>query len=145
MSPRTAATHDSFDRDPVARGSDRGFGFVFAAVFAGIGAIVLWKGGGAAWAWLGGSAVVLALALAAPAALGPFNRVWFLFGMALNRYVTNPLIMGVLFFLTVTPTGLILRAMNKDPLRLKRDPDAPTYWIERDPPGPEPKSMDRQF
>jgi hypothetical protein len=54
-------------------------------------------------------------------------------------------VMTLLFFTTVTPIALIMRAMGKDPLRLRLDPDAPTYWIERSPPGPEPATMPRQF
>ena len=53
--------------------------------------------------------------------------------------------MGLLFYVTVTPIGLIMRATGKDPLRLKFDPSARSYWIERTPPGPDPRSMKHQF
>jgi len=50
-----------------------------------------------------------------------------------------------LFFLVVTPIGLLMRALGKDPLRLRFDHASGTYWIERRPPGPTPDSMRDQF
>ena len=64
--------------------------------------------------------------------------------MALH-YVVTPVVMGLLFFLTVTPIALVMRARGKDPLRLKRDDGSASYWIVRQPPGPEPDTMRRQF
>lgn len=55
----------------------------------------------------------------------------------------NPLVLGFLFFAAVTPMGLAMRALGKDPLRRRFDRAAATYWIRRDPPGPGP--MSRQF
>jgi hypothetical protein len=74
----------------------------------------------------------------------PFNRLWLKFGLLLHKLV-NPIMMAFVFFGAVLPTGLIMRALGKDPLRLKRRPDANSYWIERHPPGPAPKSMKDQF
>jgi hypothetical protein len=54
-------------------------------------------------------------------------------------------VMGLLFYLTVTPTGLLMRLFRKDPLRLRFDPEAKSYWIERQPPGPAPETMRHQF
>ena len=53
--------------------------------------------------------------------------------------------LGLLFFVTIMPIGLVMRATGKDFLRLKRDPAAKTYWIDRTPPGPPPQSMKNQF
>ncbi len=72
------------------------------------------------------------------------NRLWFLFGMALHK-VISPLVMGLLFYLTVTPIALIMRAIGKDPLHRQFDPQAKSYWIERRPAGPAPETMRRQF
>src|SRR5690349_18305035 len=55
------------------------------------------------------------------------------------------LVVGLLFYVTIMPIGLVMRAMGKDFLRLKRDPNAKTYWIARTPPGPPPQSMKNQF
>jgi hypothetical protein len=54
-------------------------------------------------------------------------------------------VMAVLFYVTVTPIALLMRMLGKDPLRLRRDPDAASYWIHRTPPGPTPESMKNQF
>jgi len=137
--------HEDFKREETVRaGSERGFGVVFAVVFAVVGLWPLIAGGGVrTWA-LVVAALFAAAAAVAPAALRPFNRVWFLFGMALHK-VVNPLVMAILFYLTVTPVALLMRLAGKDPLRLKFDRDADSYWIERRPAGPAPESMRHQF
>jgi hypothetical protein len=125
-------------------GSNRAFGIVFAVVFA---IITLWPllSGRAPRLWAAVIAgIFLAAALFAPKILSPLNRAWFRLGLALHR-VVNPVVMAVIYYGTVVPIGLILRLRGKDPLRLKRDADATTYWISRDPPGPPRGSMTRQF
>ena len=130
--------------EPAKGGSDRGFGVVFVVVFVAIGLFPLLNGGPPrAWA-LGIAATFLAAALVWPALPAPLNRVWFKFGLLLQR-VVNPLVMALIYFAVVTPTGLVMRALGKDPLRLKYDPDARSYWSHRDPPGPERESMQNQF
>lgn len=129
---------------PVQMGSERSFGIVFAVVFALIGVWPL-KAGGDLRLWaLGLAALFLVVAFVAPKLLKPLNLVWFKVGLLLHKIMT-PLIMGLLFFLTVTPVGLLMRATGKDPMRLKRDPAVASYWISRDPPGPKPASMKNQF
>jgi len=59
--------------------------------------------------------------------------------------VVNPVAMAVLFYLLVTPLGLLLRLFGKDLLRLRGDKTASSYWIERQPPGPPPGTMVNQF
>ncbi|CAA6605033.1 conserved membrane hypothetical protein [Rhodospirillaceae bacterium LM-1] len=139
------STHEDFrGKTDVKQGSDRGFGLVFTAFFSIIG---LWPlmGGESPRPWaLGLAALFLAVSFIRPSLLKPLNRVWFLFGLLLHKII-SPLIMGLLFFLTVTPTGFIMRALGKDSLRLKRDPNAASYWIMRDPPGPDAGGMTRQF
>jgi hypothetical protein len=128
----------------VQRGSDRAFGLVFAGVFTVVGILPALRGGPfRGWA-LAVAAIFLAAAVARPVLLAPLNRAWTWVGLALHR-VMSPLVMGAIFYTTVTPIGLLLRAAGKDLLRLKPDPDASTYWIERQPPGPAPQSMRQQF
>ena len=79
-----------------------------------------------------------------PRVLAPLNIIWFRLGLLLH-HVVNPVIMAVVYYGAVVPMGLLLKARGKDLLRLKRDPDATTYWIVRDPPGPAPGSMKQQF
>ncbi|MFQ5785627.1 MAG: SxtJ family membrane protein [Alphaproteobacteria bacterium] len=139
------STHEDFDRKHEARiSSDRAFGLVFAGALAAVGLWPVLDGNGARWWALGLAFVLLAAALSGPAWLGPANRLWARFGLALHR-VVNPLITGLVFYLVVTPTGLALRALGKDPLRLRLDTSAKSYWIERRPPGPAPDTMKRQF
>jgi hypothetical protein len=59
--------------------------------------------------------------------------------------VVNPLIMGLVFYGAVLPTGLVMRALGKDVLRLKLEPDRDSYWLDRQPPGPAPETMKDQF
>jgi Saxitoxin biosynthesis operon protein SxtJ len=131
-------------RRRVVVGSNRTFGLVFAAVF---GVIALWPlaSGGMPRLWASALALAfLAVALVAPRLLSLLNRAWFYLGLALHR-VINPIVMAIIYYGTVVPVGLILRARGKDTLRLKRDPNAKSYWIERDPPGPPRGSMTKQF
>jgi Saxitoxin biosynthesis operon protein SxtJ len=140
------STHERIDRhEEVVGSSDRSFGFVFAGVFTIITLVKLWRG----WTdwgylWLGLAIAFAVAATAAPSILAPLNRVWLKIGLALHKVMT-PLIMGLLFFLVVTPIGLIMRATGKDILRLKRSPEEKSYWIDRTPPGPAPDTMKNQF
>ena len=138
-------THERLGRDDTpAGGSDRGFGIVFAVVFAVIGLFPL-LGGGPPRGWsLAVAGAFLVVALVRAHWLAPLNRAWTRFGLLLQRIV-NPLVMAVIYFAVVTPTGLAMRALGKDPLRLRYDPNAESYWIHRDPPGPERESMTNQF
>ena len=139
------AFHEDFSREADARiGSDRSFGIVFAVVFAVIGLFPLWAGAAVRpWALTLAGAVLFA-ALAAPKILGPANRLWFRFGMGLHRIVT-PVVLGFVFFSTVVPTAVVMRMAGKDPLRLSSDRHVASYWIKRDPPGPDPQTMRNQF
>lgn len=132
-----------FDRHHTEKvGSERSFGLVFAVVFGVIG---LWPliGGHPVRIWsLAIAAVFLVLAFARPAVLRPLNLLWFRFGLLLGRIV-SPIVMALIFYVAVVPTGLIMKLLGKDILRLRFDPDAGTYWIAREN-GPE-TSMKNQF
>lgn len=124
--------------------SDRSFGFVFAAVFLIIGLYPLLHAAGIrTWA-VAVSGVFLLLASFLPQVLAPANRLWTKFGLLLH-HIVSPIALGILFFLVVTPTGLLMRLFGKDPLRLRFDPAADSYWIKRDPPGPAAESLKNQF
>lgn len=140
-----AGLHESFEREEENLGStDRGFGQVFAGFFAIVAALKWWFGN-ALWPWwLAGAVVFLVLAYAAPKVLAPLNRLWTKLAMLLYKIV-NPLTMGFLFFLVMTPMGVVMRAFGKDFLRRRRAPEAKSYWIAREPPGPAPDSMKNQF
>ncbi|HYH79946.1 MAG TPA: SxtJ family membrane protein [Longimicrobium sp.] len=140
--PQTHAPHPA--DGGVVGPSDRAFGLTFAGVLTVVGLLPLVRGGGVrAWA-LAAAAVFLAAALAWPAVLTPLNRVWLRFGLLLHR-VMNPVILGIVFYFVITPMGLLMRLARSRPLKLGFDPAARSYWIPREPPGPEPETMKRQF
>jgi hypothetical protein len=145
MTDRAQSTHEVFSREEeVVAGSDRSFGLVMAGALAVVTALNAWHAG-RVWPWSAAlAAAFLIAALLRPTALNPLNRIWLKFGLLLHKIV-NPVIMALLFYGTVLPTGLIARAMGKDLLRLKREPDAQSYWIVRAPPGPSPETMKDQF
>lgn len=148
MSQKPAQTevqpaHDG-DEPPMKRASERVFGVAFAVVFTAIGLFPL-LGDGAPRAWaLTLAGALLALALVKPALLAPLNRAWFRVALVLQHCVSM-LAMGLLFYGVVTPTGLIMRGLGKDLLRLRYDRQASSYWLHRDPPGPSADSMGQQF
>jgi hypothetical protein len=126
----------------IARGSDRNFGIVFACVFMFIG---LWPmlhvSAPRLWA-LAIAATCLTASMLRPQLLSPMNQVWFRFGLLLH-HVMNSVLMFVMYYGAVVPTGLILRALGKDLLGLKLDHATTSYWIVRDRPGAGP--MEKQF
>lgn len=137
--------HENLTRQERINGSsNRAFGIVFVAVLALVSAWPLLFGN--PWRWWAGiaAAVLLTITLAAPQLLAPFNRAWTKLGLLMHA-VVNPLVMGFMFFAVITPIGLLMRALGKDLLRLKRDRHAASYWIERRPPGPAPDTMRNQF
>jgi len=138
-------THERLVVDEVVRGSsNRSFGFTFAIVFAVVALWPLVRGRSVrGWALIVAAAFGLA-ALALPRVLAPLSRLWLRFGLLLHACV-SPIIMGLVFYTTVTPIGLVRRVLGQDPLRLRFDRDAVTYWIARHPPGPAPDTMPRQF
>jgi hypothetical protein len=139
------ASHENFARqDDVRMGSERSFGIVMAVALLLVAALNWWHDGHV-WIWLcGAAALFLIAAFVWPRALKPLNWIWFKFGMLLHA-VINPAVMGLLFYGAVLPTGLIMRALGKDLLRLRREPDSDSYWIVRNPPGPKPETMKDQF
>src|SRR5262245_14005177 len=115
-------THESFTRDDhSAPGAERSFGIVMAAAFALLALLNYWYDG-QVWPWLGAiAAAFLATACVWPSALRPLNRAWFKFGMLLHAII-NPIVMGLVFFVAVWPTAVVMRLLRKDLLRLKPEP-----------------------
>ena len=138
-------THEDFGRRAPQPGStNRSFGLVVGGFVVILGAWPLWHGGQLrSWSLAAGAALII-IAILYPSLLQPLNRIWTGLGLLLGR-VTNPLIMALVFYLVFTPFAVFLRLIGKDSLRLKFDPEADNYWIPRDPPGPEPDTMQNQF
>ena len=119
---------------------EKHFGFLFAAVFTIMAFWPLWPLRAPNLYWLGGAGAWFAAALIYPRILAPLYRVWMVFGHALG-WLNARLILGIVFFLLVTPIGLVMRLAGKDPLRLRR---SGSYWVVRDKELP-PQSMRNQF
>jgi len=148
------STHETYSQSEEIEGSsDRSFGLTVGGILLAIAAIRIglgwWSSGVVHLGWLEwalgliGLPLVL-LGLVAPSVLAPLNKGWIKLGLLLFKIV-NPIVLGLIFLLTILPIGLLLRLFGKDPLRLKFEPDAKSYWITRDPPGPTPDSMPQQF
>ena len=143
------ALHENFTaRDDVKAGSERSFGLIFAVVFIIVALLPLLTlsdqpGSLRLWALFVAAFFAIA-ALTMPRLLALPNKLWYRFGLLLHKII-NPLIMVLLFFLNVTPIGLIMRSLGKTPLKLGFDKSAESYWIPRTPPGPAPETMKRQF
>ena len=118
------------DSDKIKISSNRSFGLLFFVVFL---IISLWplthEGSIRIWSVII-SAVFLILGLINSKLLTPLNLLWFKFGMILGAII-SPIVMGIVFFLVVTPTGLILRIMGRDLLNKNYDKEKETYWIKR--------------
>ena len=126
--------------DDVKISSNRSFGIVFFVVFLLIALYPLTYGGEIRIWSLIISIIFLILGLLNSKILAPLNKIWFKFGIFLGK-IASPLIMGIIFFLVVTPIGLIMRLLGKDLLNLKYN-QGKTYWIEKK--GPKSK-MKNQF
>ena len=141
---KPSATHERLASDEhVHPSSNRVFGFVFAGFLTIVAITRLIAGQPVRW-YLGAAAILLVVAVARPSLLAPFNRLWTRLGTLLHRGV-SPVVLGLVFYTTITPIGLFLRVTGKDVLRLRLDREASTYWIERRPPGPPPDTMRYQF
>ncbi len=120
--------------------SNRNFGFVFFVVFLIISFYpLIFNGEITKWS-LVISLIFLILGLVNSKILTPLNRLWFKFGIFLGKII-SPIIITLIFFIVVTPIGLIMRLLRKDLLNLKFNKNK-TYWIKKN--GPKSK-MKNQF
>ena len=121
--------------------SNRNFGLVFFVFFLIIG---LWPllGTNEIRYWsIFFSVIFFLLGITNSKLLNPLNKIWFNFGILLGKMI-SPLVMGIIFFLVVTPIGVIMRVFGKDILSLKYNKKNKSYWIEKN--GPKSK-MKNQF
>ncbi len=120
------------------------FGWTMAAVILVVfGLLIPWLRGVAIPFWPSGVALALvAWSTVAPASLDPLYRVWMKLGLLLSR-VTTPLILTLVFLLTIVPTALVMRLLKRDPLHRRLDTEAKTYRVESDQ--TTEKSLDNPF
>lgn len=137
--------HENYSRvEEVKVSSDRSFGIVFLFIFLVSGLWLVSGGHPEGWVFLVVSISLFLITLRCPSILSPLNLAWFKFGLLLSR-VVNPIMLGAVFFLVITPIAVIRRLLSKDSLHLKFNPKLKSYWIDRNPPGSKPSSMTRQF
>ena len=110
-------------------GSNKSFGVVFFVVFLLIGLWPILKGNELRIWSIVISLIFFILGILNSKILTPFNKVWFRFGIFLGNFI-SPIIMGIVFFLVVTPTGLIMKLFKKDLINLRKN-NSSTYWIEK--------------
>ena len=128
------------DHKDIKIGSNRSFGLVFFVVFLLISIYPFLKDGNIRIWSLIISFIFLFLGLLNSNLLSPLNKLWFKFGLFLGKII-SPIIMGIIFFLVVTPIAVIMRLLKKDLLNLKFKENN-TYWIDKS--GPKSK-MKNQF
>jgi hypothetical protein len=134
-------THDHHSSD---RPSNQKFGWLFALLCAGAGSYVHWKSGHRLSLGLFALAVFFgASAALVPKVLEPLNEVWHQIGIFLGRFV-SPVVLGLIFFLLITPIAVCMHLAGRDALRLKKRMTS-SYWIDREPAGPAPDSFKNQF
>ena len=126
---------------PTEKSSEKSFGVIFSIVFLIVSLYPLINSEGLRiWA-LVVSTIFFLIAFVAPKVLVLPNKLWFKFGLLLGSIVA-PIVMTLVYFVTVVPTGLIMRVLGKDLLTQKLDKNAKSYWIERSEPM---GSMKNQF
>ena len=115
--------------DEIKIGSNRSFGIVFFVVFLLIGSYPLLKGGDLKIIPILISIIFFILGAINSKILTPLNKFWFKFGLLLGQII-SPIVMGVIFFLVVTPIGYLMRLLGKDVLRLKKT-NHNSYWVKK--------------
>ena len=128
------------DYNDIKISSNRSFGVVFFIVFLLIALYPLLNNNEVRLWSLIISALFLILGILNSKILSPLNKIWFKFGLILGKII-SPIIMGIIFFLVVTPIGFIMKLLGKDLINLKFN-NKKSYWIEKS--GPKSK-MKNQF
>jgi len=124
--------------------SNRKFGFFFSAVFALVAGYFWFKENTQLLSVFGGLlGATLLTTLIKPGLLMPFNKLWMGLGYVIGRIV-SPIVLGIIFFVLMTPMGVIQRLFGRDELRLKPQTNT-SHWKVREPAGPEPASFKQQF
>ena len=128
------------NKNPAAR-ELKIFGLLFAVFFGLLGAMFWWHGwyNAATIVWYS-AAFILVAYLIVPQVRQPIYLIWS-YALYPIGYVITLVLMGVVFYLVITPTGLLMRLFGRDPLSRKFRPGDSTYWIRRR----EDASLDRYF
>jgi hypothetical protein len=131
------------DRRPVSLGQLRSFGYIMALVFGALGVLYYVKANEVWIPFALVSGVLCLSALFARRLLEPFYRGWMAFGAVL-AWINTRIVLGVVFYVIITPIALVIRVMRKDLLDERIDRNKESYWKRRTE-APSPESMERQF
>jgi ABC-type uncharacterized transport system permease subunit len=113
----------------------RRFGLALGAGLSVLGSILLWRDKSAAPWILAVAATLLLIAILQPRVLWPLEKVFARVARVVTAALTY-LVLTLTFIFLVTPMGLVMRLLGKDPLALKPAPDQPSFWVEVEPDGP---------
>ena len=124
--------------------TNRKFGWFFVAVFSAVSAYAFWKG----WSAVSSATLIVTILFAvatflSPQLLAPLNRLWYALGILLGRIV-SPIVLGLIFFVLITPVSLVTRLFGRDELKMKKR-SVRSYWVDRSPPGPPSDSFKNQY
>ena len=126
------------------RNSNRSFGLLIGGVLLLVAGLHYWKERPDFFVWLIVAVVFIAVSLLMPRILAPLRRLWLKLGHLMS-IVVSPIILALMYVLAIVVTGVLIRLFGKDLLSLKLKPAEASYWIKRNPPGPESKSLADQF
>jgi len=109
---------------------------ILALLFLGIGCVagayvLLWKGSTNGYIWIAVGAALGACRIVPPL-FRLIYRFWVGFSIVLGYFVSR-ILLTIIFFIVLLPTGIIMRVLGKDPMERRRDPDATTYWKQKEP------------
>lgn len=121
----------------------RSFGFTVGGVFALLGIILLWRGKETGWVFIVGGSPLLALGALKPSLLKPLQKAWMTLAMAMGWVMTR-VILTVVFYLVLTPIGLLVKLSGKDLLDLKFELSSSSYWRRREK-GAQQTDCEKQF
>ncbi|MBD3235441.1 MAG: hypothetical protein GF330_01910 [Candidatus Eisenbacteria bacterium] len=122
----------------------RRFGLTVGCAFLVLAALLFWKQRPLWPLFAGLSGAFLLLGVIWPPVLGPIERIWMKAARVMGWFMTR-VILGLVFVLLFAPAGLVIRLLGKDPLELRRDPQARSYWHRRSPRDAAPEKMERMF
>jgi len=130
----------------VKTSSDRAFGFTFTIVFFLVAFAFLKRNSQAQYLAIIFSILTFLVSIMKPSFLSPLNKVWAKLGLLLNK-ITSPIILGIIFFVIISPVALLFKLARKNTMsaKFKKNEEIKSYWLLREPPGPERNSLENQF
>ncbi|HEX7336967.1 MAG TPA: SxtJ family membrane protein [Gemmatimonadales bacterium] len=127
----------------LSRADARRFGLVVGAAFGLLGALVWWRGHPLVASGLAGlGAALIAGGIVRPTALAPIYQAWMGLALVISRF-TTPLLLGAVYFLAITPIGLVRRVAGQNPMRARAAGNS--FWVDREPRARPRTDMERQF